>query len=97
MTHEGGHATQRQPHRMQRVHHTSAIRYLSRQYPGCRHVPLRGALRAGLGARMLVSYVSGRVAAGAPLPARRRAAARDAGLRGAPAPGSQPRTPREGS
>ena len=31
------------------------------QYPGRRHAPLRGALRAGLGARMLVSYVSGRV------------------------------------
>jgi N-acetylglucosaminyl-diphospho-decaprenol L-rhamnosyltransferase len=40
VTHEGGHATRREPHRMQRVHHTSALRYL-------------------------VSYVSGRVAAGA--------------------------------
>jgi N-acetylglucosaminyl-diphospho-decaprenol L-rhamnosyltransferase len=70
VTHEGGHATQRQPHRMQRVHHTSAIRYLSRQYPGARNMPLRGALRAGLGARMLVSWVSGRVAAGAPFQRR---------------------------
>ena len=50
---------------MQRVHHTSALRYLSGQYPLRRHVPLRLALRAGLGGRMLVSYVSGRVAAGA--------------------------------
>jgi N-acetylglucosaminyl-diphospho-decaprenol L-rhamnosyltransferase len=50
---------------MQRVHHTSALRYLSGQYPGRRHAPLRAALRAGLGARMLVSYVSGRVASGA--------------------------------
>jgi N-acetylglucosaminyl-diphospho-decaprenol L-rhamnosyltransferase len=65
VVHEGGHATRREPHRMQRVHHTSALRYLSRQYPGPRNAPLRVALRAGLGARMLVSYVSGRVAAGA--------------------------------
>ena len=65
VVHEGGHATRREPHRMQRVHHTSALRYLSGQYPARRHVPLRAALRAGLGGRMLVSYVSGRVAAGA--------------------------------
>jgi hypothetical protein len=65
VVHEGGHATSREPHRMQRVHHTSALRYLSGQYPGRLRAPLRGALRAGLGARMLVSYVSGRVAAGA--------------------------------
>jgi N-acetylglucosaminyl-diphospho-decaprenol L-rhamnosyltransferase len=65
VVHEGGHATRREPHRMQRVHHTSALRYLSSQYPGRRHAPLRLALRAGLGGRMLLSYVSGRVAAGA--------------------------------
>ena len=65
VVHEGGHATRREPHRMQRVHHTSALRYLSGQYPGPRHGPLRVGLRAGLGARMLLSYVSGRVAAGA--------------------------------
>jgi len=47
------------------VHHTSALRYLAGQYPRRRHAPLRGAFRAGLGARMLLSYVSGRVAAGA--------------------------------
>jgi len=63
--HEGGHATRRDPHRMQRVHHTSALRYLSGQYPGRRSAPLRGALRAGLGGRMLISYASRRVAAGA--------------------------------
>jgi N-acetylglucosaminyl-diphospho-decaprenol L-rhamnosyltransferase len=63
--HEGGHATRRDPHRMQRVHHTSALRYLASRYPGRLHAPLRGALRAGLGARMLVSYVSARVGAGA--------------------------------
>ncbi|MGY1794148.1 glycosyltransferase family 2 protein [Geodermatophilus sp. SYSU D00525] len=65
VVHEGGHATRREPHRMQRVHHTSALRYLSGQYPGPRHAPLRAALRVGLGGRLLVSYVSGRVAAGA--------------------------------
>src|SRR5690242_3539118 len=65
VVHEGGHSTRRDPHRMARVHHTSALRYLSRQYPGVWNAPLRAALRAGLGARMLVSYVSGRVAAGA--------------------------------
>jgi N-acetylglucosaminyl-diphospho-decaprenol L-rhamnosyltransferase len=63
--HEGGHATRRDPHRMQRVHHTSALRYLARRYPGRARAPLRGALRAGLGGRMLVSYVSARVGAGA--------------------------------
>jgi N-acetylglucosaminyl-diphospho-decaprenol L-rhamnosyltransferase len=65
VVHEGGHATRREPRRMQRVHHTSALRYLSARYPGRRHAPLRLALRAGLGARMLLSYVSGRVGAGA--------------------------------
>ena len=65
VTHEGGHATRRSPHRMQRVHHTSALRYLSGQFPRRRHGPLRLALRGGLGARMLVSYVSSRVDAGA--------------------------------
>jgi N-acetylglucosaminyl-diphospho-decaprenol L-rhamnosyltransferase len=65
VVHEGGHATRREPHRMARVHHTSALRYLARQHPGPVNAPLRLGLRAGLGARMLVSYVSGRVAAGA--------------------------------
>jgi N-acetylglucosaminyl-diphospho-decaprenol L-rhamnosyltransferase len=65
VVHEGGHATRREPHRMQRVLHTSALRYLAAQYPRRRQAPLRAALRAGLGARMLVSYVSHRVAAGA--------------------------------
>ena len=65
VTHEGGHATKRHAHRMQRVHHTSALRYLSADHPRRREAPLRLALRAGLGARMLVSYVSSRVDAGA--------------------------------
>ena len=63
--HEGGHATRRSPHRMQRVHHTSALRYLSRRYSGRLQAPLRVALRVGLGGRMLVSYASARVGAGA--------------------------------
>jgi N-acetylglucosaminyl-diphospho-decaprenol L-rhamnosyltransferase len=63
--HEGGHATRRDPHRMQRVHHTSALRYLVRRYPGPARAPLRALLRVGLGGRMLVSYVSARVGAGA--------------------------------
>jgi len=63
--HEGGHSTRRDPHRMQRVHHTSALRYMSRRFPGRRNLPLRIGLRAGLGGRMLVSYVSARVGAGA--------------------------------
>jgi N-acetylglucosaminyl-diphospho-decaprenol L-rhamnosyltransferase len=67
VVHEGGHATRREPHRMQRVHHTSALRYLARRYPGRRNAPLRAALRAGLGGRMLLAYVSGRVAGGARL------------------------------
>jgi N-acetylglucosaminyl-diphospho-decaprenol L-rhamnosyltransferase len=86
--HEGGHATQRQPHRMQRVHHTSALRYLSRRYPGPANAPLRAALRAGLGSRMLLSYASARVGAGAPpqqsveeLPRRRRRILPGAGRR----------------
>jgi N-acetylglucosaminyl-diphospho-decaprenol L-rhamnosyltransferase len=52
---------------MQRVHHASALRYVSARYPGLRHAPLRLALRAGLAARMLLSYVSGRLSAGAQL------------------------------
>jgi N-acetylglucosaminyl-diphospho-decaprenol L-rhamnosyltransferase len=67
VTHTGGHATSREPRRMLRVHHTSAMRYLAMRYPGRRHAPLRWGIRAGLGARMLVSYASDRVGAGAQL------------------------------
>ncbi|CAA9278169.1 MAG: N-acetylglucosaminyl-diphospho-decaprenol L-rhamnosyltransferase, partial [uncultured Blastococcus sp.] len=48
VVHEGGHATRRDPHRMQRVHHTSALRYVSGQYPRRGQAPLRGAVRVGL-------------------------------------------------
>jgi N-acetylglucosaminyl-diphospho-decaprenol L-rhamnosyltransferase len=81
VVHEGGHATQREPHRMQRVHHTSALRYLSGRHPGPARAPLRMALRAGLGARMLLSYVSSRVAAGARFQ-RRAGELRDVPTRG---------------
>ena len=66
VVHEGGHATRREPRRMLRAHHTSAC-------ATCRPVPRPAAraaapaLRAGLGVRMLLSYVSGRVGAGAQL------------------------------
>src|SRR3712207_9316892 len=33
VVHEGGHATQRDPYRMRRVHHASALRYMSGQHP----------------------------------------------------------------
>jgi N-acetylglucosaminyl-diphospho-decaprenol L-rhamnosyltransferase len=51
--HTGGHATNREFVAMQRAHHRSLYRYLSRQYAGRRHGPLRAALAAGL----LVRYV----------------------------------------
>jgi N-acetylglucosaminyl-diphospho-decaprenol L-rhamnosyltransferase len=81
VVHEGGHATRREPRRMQRVHHASALRYLSGQYPLRRHALLRLVLRAGLAARLLLSHVSDRVAGGATFVRR---------LEGteAPAPGS---------
>ena len=65
VVHEGGHSTKREPRRMQRVHHTSALRYLSARHPGWQNAPLRLVLRAGLGGRMLLSYVSRRIGAGA--------------------------------
>jgi len=85
VVHEGGHATRRQPHRMARVHHSSALRYLARRHPGTRNAPLRLLLRAGLGGRMLLSYVSSRVAAGAPF------------RRGGAAPGSDGPAPTAGA
>jgi N-acetylglucosaminyl-diphospho-decaprenol L-rhamnosyltransferase len=99
--HEGGHATRRVPHRMQRVHHTSALRYLARRYPGRLRAPLRAALRIGLGGRMLFSYVSARVGAGAQpqrsadeLPHRRLRAWRrgTSGLAAGPSPTQSPGT-----
>lgn len=51
ITHQGAHATQRAHAAMVRAHHRSAYLYLSRRYPGHRHLPLRLVLRAGLAAR----------------------------------------------
>jgi N-acetylglucosaminyl-diphospho-decaprenol L-rhamnosyltransferase len=87
--HEGGHATRREPHRMQRVHHTSALRYLARRYPRRAQAPLRVALRVGLGARMVLSYVSDRVGAGA---APQRSAGEPARTRRRPWRGSDGRS-----
>jgi len=47
--HTGGHATSRNAARMAAEHHRSAWRYLSRRYAGWRWLPLRVALRVGLG------------------------------------------------
>jgi N-acetylglucosaminyl-diphospho-decaprenol L-rhamnosyltransferase len=50
-THVGGHATRREPARMQAAHHDSALRYLSRRYAAWWWFPLRLALRGGLAVR----------------------------------------------
>jgi N-acetylglucosaminyl-diphospho-decaprenol L-rhamnosyltransferase len=76
--HEGGHATRREPHRMERAHHVSAFRYLSRRYPRPAHAPLRLGFRLGLAARLLASWLSGRVAAGARFQVRATAVPRPA-------------------
>jgi N-acetylglucosaminyl-diphospho-decaprenol L-rhamnosyltransferase len=55
VTHTGGHATSRRPAAMQRAHHRSLRLYLSRQYPGPRHAPLRALLAVGLAARSLLA------------------------------------------
>lgn len=69
--HAGGHATSRDAARMATEHHRSAWRYLSRRYPGWRWLPLRLALRAGLGLRSMLASRVPRIAAGAD--AQRRA------------------------
>ncbi|GLI26089.1 glycosyl transferase [Agromyces rhizosphaerae] len=51
--HFGARSTSLVAGRMDRAHHDSAYRYLSRVYPRWYHAPLRLALRAGLGARSL--------------------------------------------
>ncbi|MGY1857872.1 glycosyltransferase family 2 protein [Modestobacter sp. SYSU DS0290] len=61
VVHEGGHSTRREPGRMERVHHVSALRYLSGVYAGPRYAPLRVLLRLGLGARLLASHAVARV------------------------------------
>ncbi len=75
VTHEGGHATSREPapDAAGAPHQRAALPVGA--VPLRRHAPLRWALRAGLGARMLLSYVSDRVGAGAQLQRSRRRAA----------------------
>ncbi|HEY8828589.1 MAG TPA: glycosyltransferase family 2 protein [Jatrophihabitantaceae bacterium] len=63
--HTGGHATSRDAARMTAEHHRSAWRYLSRRYAGWRWLPLRVALRVGLGMRSMLASRVPRVAAGA--------------------------------
>ena len=55
VTHSGGHATRRAPRAMLLEHHRSLYRYLSRQYAGPAHAPLRLALRVGLRLRALLA------------------------------------------
>ena len=63
--HTGGHATSREPLRMQIAHHRSAYRYLATEYPGARWAPLRAVLAAGLLARFLLALAVRRVRHGA--------------------------------
>ena len=68
VTHTGGHATQRDPvvaRAMLAAHHRSAWQYLSRQYAGARHVPLRAVLWLGLKARYALGLLLPRLGAGA--------------------------------
>ncbi|HET7406800.1 MAG TPA: glycosyltransferase family 2 protein [Mycobacteriales bacterium] len=63
--HTGGHATSREPLRMQVAHHRSAYRYLAQEYPGPRWAPLRALLAAGLLGRLLLAVAVRRVRHGA--------------------------------
>jgi N-acetylglucosaminyl-diphospho-decaprenol L-rhamnosyltransferase len=63
--HIGGHATSRDVPQMALEHHRSAWRYLSHRYRGWRWLPVRLALRAGLGFRAALASHVNRVAAGA--------------------------------
>lgn len=63
--HSGGHATSKAGDVMVREHHRSAYRYLARRYAGPGWLPVRLALRLGLGARSALSQVIGRVGRGA--------------------------------
>ncbi len=65
VTHAGGHSTRAHAVPMQRAHHASAYRYLSRRYAAPWQLPLRLALRAGLWGRFQLSRVVDRVGHGA--------------------------------
>ena len=55
ITHTGGHATSRSAGPMLREHHRALYRYLSRQYAGPAHAPVRLLLGAGLFLRYLLA------------------------------------------
>lgn len=63
--HVGGHSWRDQPDIMIKAHHASAIRYLSRRYPGRLRAPLRWVLKAGLGARYAASKALAGIGRGA--------------------------------
>ncbi len=80
--HLGGHSTKRTSRRMVIAHHRSMLRYLSRQYPSRRYLPLRLAIGVGLGLRLLLALALADDSAGArvtrsaaELPASRRPSA----------------------
>ncbi len=80
--HLGGHSTKRTSRRMVIAHHRSMLRYLSRQYPSRRYLPLRLAIGVGLGLRLLLALALADDSAGArvtrsadELPANRRPSA----------------------
>jgi N-acetylglucosaminyl-diphospho-decaprenol L-rhamnosyltransferase len=52
ITHSGAHSASRNVKRMERAHHDSAYRYLSRKYSGWYYAPVRLALRLGLWGRL---------------------------------------------
>ena len=64
--HTGGHASQREPVRMVRIHHRSAYRYIARRYRGLRWAPLRIVVAGGLAGRYLLAVAVRRVRDGAP-------------------------------
>jgi N-acetylglucosaminyl-diphospho-decaprenol L-rhamnosyltransferase len=70
VTHEGGHATEREPGAMAQAHHRSAYRYLATRHPAWWQAPLRWVLRAGLGVRAMLARRLHKGAAGAELPDR---------------------------
>lgn len=53
--HAKGHAAGAVPEKMLPAHHASAYRFLSDRLPGWRYAPVRGVLKAGLGARSALS------------------------------------------
>ncbi|ANF32877.1 N-acetylglucosaminyl-diphospho-decaprenol L-rhamnosyltransferase [Leifsonia xyli] len=52
VTHTGAHSTSRERKRMEKAHHDSAYRYLSRKYSSWYFAPLRLAVRLGLWGRL---------------------------------------------